>query len=102
MEMAPCAIEGLVAEVAARKKEPLLDELLLATLHSLDRSFMQSSHHNLFVGEVLEQQCRYHALLASHQITEIDSFMGEPTFWIHQNVSFQPCSSNAINPWLRS
>lgn len=47
---------GLVSEIAARKRVPLLEAPIMAALVSLSRSLMQSSLLNAIVSEVLEQQ----------------------------------------------
>lgn len=45
LEMALHFIVSLVAELAARKRVPLLDEPIVAAFLSLDRSLVQSSRH---------------------------------------------------------
>lgn len=79
MKIALYIAEGLVADFAAMEQVPLLDEHIMAALLSLDLSLMQSSRLFPIVGNVLEQQCRHHALPVSHPMTKIDPFTGDPT-----------------------
>lgn len=86
----------------ARERVLLLDEPVMAALLSLHRSLIQSSRLSHIVGEVLERQCRYHTLLASHHMKEIGNFTEQPTVWIHQTASSQPGLFIPVNPCLRS
>lgn len=79
MDLALCVAEGLLPHFAGRERVPLLDEPITVVLLSLNRSLMQSSRLAPIVGEVLELQCRCHALSASHRMTETGSFTGECT-----------------------
>lgn len=64
MEMAFCDTEVLVSELAARKRDPLLSALNVASFLSLDRSLMQSSCFTPILNKIPKQPCQYLVLLA--------------------------------------
>lgn len=76
METAFRVTDGLVAMFAARKRVPLLDEPQMAALRPHDQPLTQSSCLSPTISEAIERQCRYHALPASHHMTEIGPLTG--------------------------
>lgn len=54
MEIALRVTKGLVAVFAAKEQVPLLDELIMAALLSLDQSWMQLWRPSPIVGKLLE------------------------------------------------
>lgn len=92
MEMALPATKDLGAELAVRERILSLEELIMATLLSLGRSLMRSSQFTSIVDAILARQCRYHALPASHRVTETDGFTGVPgvSVLVHQKRHQNP------------
>lgn len=99
--MALCVTKGLVAELVAGERVPLLEEPTATALLYPNLSLMQLSRHTPIIGEGLEQHCCYHALPASKRMTESDPFTGELTVWIHWNAPSKSSSFLTINLRLR-
>lgn len=95
-------IEGLVANVAARKRLPLLDESIKVALCTIGRSFVGRSHLAATIVEVLTRQTKSHLLNSIHHTLRAKPLVGRTTILIDATASTPSFHSVPIGPHLRS
>lgn len=96
MDMALRVTVDIIPEYTVRESVPSIDGLIVASRFTFDQSSMRSFRLFPIVGEILEQESRYHPPSARYRMTEIDLFTVNPIVWNHQILSPKPGSSIAI------
>lgn len=80
MKWALRVMEGIAAKCAARGWVLLLDEHIIAAIHSFDGILILALSLGRFASQVTGQNCTQRSLSESYYVTEADLFRGAGTF----------------------